>query len=407
MILILIFLFCFEIIFKKGTIKPGLGFRGTGHVPEMQRCVLIALALVAAACVFVVQKSARERKPVTVFLLVDGLRRDFVDLGECSSLRAMFENAQTYVPVYPTRSAPNYWSLATGKLPREHGIVGNEFFDSELNATYTWRATKGPWYDAADPLWTLTRKKTAVLRWYGTEARSPLHGIGTEHDDAPTSERVADVLQHIKEGAEFVMSTVSIEIDDAGHKFGPDSPETRARIASTCSAVASLVHVVRRDHPGSAIFITGDHGIANITSNAPLPELPAGTRVFGHPVSTVWAAPGRETETEIALKNTSARFADFYDVVRPANATFLGKYAATRGGTFVVEPRTSQSAPRTSLPGGDHGCNPELASCSDMEAAYLGPPIFGLGKKQEQEQELKLKLKLNPSDIFQAVLSEL
>ena len=36
-------------------------------------------------------------------------------------------------PVYPTKTFPNHYSLATGLFPEIHGIVDNFVFDPNLN----------------------------------------------------------------------------------------------------------------------------------------------------------------------------------------------------------------------------------------------------------------------------------
>lgn len=349
-------------------------------------------SIVTAVVVLVARRPAES---ATLFLLIDGFRSDYADYNECSSLRALFQNKQTYVPVFPSRSAPNYWSLVTGKLPGEHGIVGNHFFDSGVNETFSQSSTKrGHWFHNADPIWTLTRKRTSVLRWYGAEERHPALGRGLDEDEASTSRRVADVLRHVEAGYSFIVSAISIEVDAAGHRYGPESDETRVSLASTCNAVASLVRKVRRDRPGSTFYIVGDHGMAEITNNTALPPLPEGTRVYDRPAATVWAVPGRETETRLALETMPN-----YYVVSSSNASYLGDFAQRRGGTFVLVPKSSADHFSKFSSGGDHGCNASSPGCSNMKAAYLGPPIRSKSGNTTTE--------LGPIDVFEAVLGEL
>ena len=74
------------------------------------------------------------------------------------------------LPVYPTLSLPNHFSLSTGCYPEHHGIVSNRFIDPELGL-YA--------HDLGDTRWLLGCEPINVV----ADDSSP-HRIVEVHDQA-------------------------------------------------------------------------------------------------------------------------------------------------------------------------------------------------------------------------------
>ena len=78
---------------------------------------------------------AREAPPpdggrgATVLLIsIDGFRWDYLDRGltpNLSRLAGQGVRAEALVPVFPTKTYPNHYTIVTGRYPAKHGIVGN------------------------------------------------------------------------------------------------------------------------------------------------------------------------------------------------------------------------------------------------------------------------------------------
>ena len=39
-------------------------------------------------------------------------------------------------PVFPTKTFPNHYTIVTGLLPGKHGIIANDFWDSDLQESF-------------------------------------------------------------------------------------------------------------------------------------------------------------------------------------------------------------------------------------------------------------------------------
>src|SRR5438046_6041302 len=73
-----------------------------------------------------------------ILISLDGFRWDYCELhpNESPTLRAMKREgltARALVPVFPSNTFPNHYSIVTGLYPAHHGIVNNDFFDPVLS----------------------------------------------------------------------------------------------------------------------------------------------------------------------------------------------------------------------------------------------------------------------------------
>ena len=122
---------------------------------------------------------APEKTPYVILISVDGLRSDYVEMFGAKNLEA-FSNAgvwaESMLPVFPSSTFPNHYSIATGMYPKNHGIVSNEFYSRERNQWYSMKdkdaVTEGSWY-GGEPIWSLVESagmRSATYFWVGSEA---------------------------------------------------------------------------------------------------------------------------------------------------------------------------------------------------------------------------------------------
>uniref|UniRef100_A0A667Z7E2 Ectonucleotide pyrophosphatase/phosphodiesterase 2 n=1 Tax=Myripristis murdjan TaxID=586833 RepID=A0A667Z7E2_9TELE len=83
-------------------------------------------------------------RPPLIMLSVDGFRASYMKRGSTviphiEKLRSCGTHAPYMRPVYPTKTFPNLYSLATGLYPESHGIIGNSMYDPVFDATFTLR----------------------------------------------------------------------------------------------------------------------------------------------------------------------------------------------------------------------------------------------------------------------------
>src|SRR5262249_30525925 len=135
--------------------------------------------------------------------------------------------AEALVPVYPSKTFPNHYSIITGMTADHHGIVGNEFFDPDRKELFSISdATKvdGSWYQGV-PLWNLAEHQGMVAAsffWPGSDANVQGHypSFYRNYDaQVSNSERVAQTLNWLrlpeKERPHFITLYFS-DADDAG-----------------------------------------------------------------------------------------------------------------------------------------------------------------------------------------------
>uniref|UniRef100_A0A7N6B1A1 SMB domain-containing protein n=1 Tax=Anabas testudineus TaxID=64144 RepID=A0A7N6B1A1_ANATE len=84
-------------------------------------------------------------RPPLIMLSVDGFRASYMKRGNTiipniEKLRTCGTHAPYMRPVYPSKTFPNLYSLATGLYPESHGIVGNSMYDPVFDATFTLRS---------------------------------------------------------------------------------------------------------------------------------------------------------------------------------------------------------------------------------------------------------------------------
>uniref|UniRef100_A0A8C6VVY3 Ectonucleotide pyrophosphatase/phosphodiesterase 2 n=1 Tax=Nothobranchius furzeri TaxID=105023 RepID=A0A8C6VVY3_NOTFU len=106
------------------------------------------------------------RSPL-IILTVDGFRASYICLfvlGTCGT------HAPYMRPVYPSKTFPNLYSLATGLYPESHGIVGNSMYDPTFDASFSLRSREKlnhRWW-GGQPIWITALKqgvKAASFFW--------------------------------------------------------------------------------------------------------------------------------------------------------------------------------------------------------------------------------------------------
>jgi predicted AlkP superfamily pyrophosphatase or phosphodiesterase len=210
------------------------------------------------------------------------MRWDFPEQTDTPNLdRLTFRGvrAERLVPVFPTKTFPNHYSIATGLYVENHGIVANNMYDPEMDARFRLSdrdaVMDGRWW-GGEPIWVTVEKQgltAAAFFWPGTEA--PIQGIRPTHWNAfdgsiANSERVAQVLEWFDLPVEERPSFVTLyfeDVDNAAHRWGTDHEETRAAIRAVDEALGWLLSGL--DERGLAnrvnIVVTSDHGMADIS----------------------------------------------------------------------------------------------------------------------------------------------
>ncbi len=219
-------------------------------------------------------------KPYVVLVSLDGFKAEYLDRFDLPNLRQLMKRgtrARAMVPVFPSLTFPNHYSLVTGLQPSRHGIVANRFYDPERREAYAYTdlkaVTDGTWY-RGEPIWVTAEKQgmvSACFFWPGSEAavRGIRPTIWNRYDDnVPNAARVKTVLDWLQLPAErrpHIITLYFSELDSVTHEESVDAPEVEQAAKSLDQAVGQLADGIDKLPVRDKVFllITSDHGMVN------------------------------------------------------------------------------------------------------------------------------------------------
>jgi predicted AlkP superfamily pyrophosphatase or phosphodiesterase len=222
--------------------------------------------------------AAQIAKHYVVLVSIDGFRYDYAKLYGAPHLDAIAKAGASapdgMLPVYPSVTFPNHYTLVTGLYPEHHGIVAMNFYDPARKQRYAFNdpqtVTDGTWYRGV-PLWSLAEKqgmRAACFFWPGSEAEIAgqrpsyyLHYDDTVPDEARVNQ-VVDWLELPESKRPHFITLYFGEVDHTGHRFGPDAPETRAAVRHVDSVIGVLRARLAKLHLPIDLVIVSDHGMA-------------------------------------------------------------------------------------------------------------------------------------------------
>jgi predicted AlkP superfamily pyrophosphatase or phosphodiesterase len=236
---------------------------------------VIAAGVWSSGCVEV-----QPSDPTVILVSLDAFRWDFLERTETPALDWLIAHgvrAERLVPVFPTKTFPSHYSMATGLYPEHHGIVSNTMYDPAADAWFRLSdrlaVGDGHWW-RGEPIWVTAERRglvTAPYFWPGSEAAiqetrptywEPFDG------SVPYAERVRQVLAWldlpVQQRPSFV--TLYVEaVDFVAHDYDPDgAPEVAAVIGEVDGVVGLLIGGLqdRGMIDEVNIVVVSDHGMA-------------------------------------------------------------------------------------------------------------------------------------------------
>lgn len=245
----------------------------------MRHRALVSFLL--AACASAGSQPGGTPAPVhgsVVLVSIDGLRYDYLDRYPSPNLHRIIAAGVRVplVPVFPSKTFPNHYSIVTGLFPEHHGVVDNTMYDPVFDALFkiTDSAAVGDarWW-GGEPLWVTAQRQgqlAGALFWPGTEAA--IDGVRprywTRYDSRiSSSARVRQVLDWLTlpMAARPTFITVYFsQVDHEGHDSGPDGPNVAAALLQVDSAIGQLLDGLESRGLDSTVnvIIVSDHGMA-------------------------------------------------------------------------------------------------------------------------------------------------
>jgi predicted AlkP superfamily pyrophosphatase or phosphodiesterase len=213
-----------------------------------------------------------------VVISLDGFRWDYTELyaNEAPTLRALMRDgavARSLIPVFPSNTFPNHYSIVTGLYPAHHGIIDNSFFDPKLGVAFRFNqpnaARESRWW-GGEPIWATAIKqgqRAAADFWVGSEAE--IAGVRPTfwrpYDPRiPFEQRLDEVVRWLTlppaERPSFIVFYLE-ETNGAGHRHGPESREVAEAIKLSDTRVATMLSRLRAEKIEPNVVIVSDHGM--------------------------------------------------------------------------------------------------------------------------------------------------
>lgn len=242
------------------------------------------LALVLAACSHTPGPSAGTpaEEPIVLMIGLDGLRYDAIDRWEAPNLRALAARGtrpERMIPVMPSKTFVNFYSLATGLYPERHGMVSNSPWDATHQRHFSARegSPQDPFWWDGEPIWITAERqdvRSHIMFWLGSETHfdgdRPTVWHPYQHE-MPYEERVAEVLSWFDAPAAEQPRFAAVYIDHVDtvtHRAGPFTPEEGEAVARVDELVGMLVDGLEERGllERANIIVVSDHGMAPVST---------------------------------------------------------------------------------------------------------------------------------------------
>lgn len=219
----------------------------------------------------------QQSSPYLILISIDGFRWDYMNLYPTPNMKriaAKGTRAERLLPVFPTLTFPNHYSIATGLYPENHGLVANNFPDPARDTWYSLKkreTVEDRRFYAGEPIWVTAETQgmvAAAFFFVGTEA--PINGVYPTHwrsyDKKITGEdRVDQILAWLGEPAKtrpHIYTLYFEDVDDYSHWFGPDSEENTEAIDRVDGYIGRLLKGLEKLSFADQvnIILVSDHG---------------------------------------------------------------------------------------------------------------------------------------------------
>ena len=296
-------------------------------------------------------------KPYLILISLDGFKPGYLDTFDLPGMRRLAQRgvrASALIPVFPSLTFPNHYSLVTGLHPEGHGIVSNTFYDPMVRATYSLsnREAVGDarWY-RGEPIWVTAEKQGMVAAcyfWPGSEA--PIGGVRptmwrTYDAGIGQAERVRTVVEWLRRPTErrpHVITLYFSELDSASHSHPLESPAIEEAARSIDRSINQLVDAIDASPIRDRIYLllTSDHGMAELTPErelalAPLVDMADVEHAFGGPVANLHVRGGAPAAARVR-DSLNARLTNGRAYIREELPERFHYRADPRAGDVVV-----------------------------------------------------------------------
>ncbi|KAI4379988.1 hypothetical protein MLD38_006222 [Melastoma candidum] len=217
------------------------------------------------------------QKDVVLLISSDGFRFGYQFKAHLPNIARLIANGteaeQGLIPVFPTLTFPNHYSIVTGLYPAYHGIINNHFVDPGTGAEFNMGSHESKWW-LGEPLWETVVNhglNAATYFWPGSEVKKgswdcPPKFCRYYNGSVPFEERVDTVLKYFDMESEEIPVFMTLYFEDPdhqGHQVGPDDPQITDAIIRIDKMIGRLIDGLEKRgvFEDVNIIMVGDHGM--------------------------------------------------------------------------------------------------------------------------------------------------
>ena len=286
--------------------------------------------------------------PYVVMVSFDGFRYDYLDMYHTPAfdrVAAAGVRADRMIPIFPSKTFPTHYSIATGMYAENHGLVGNRFWAPDKNAAYDMGnrtvVEDGSWY-RGEPIWVTAERQGMVSASYffvGSEA--DVGGVRPSYwnrfdGSVPNNTRVDTVLEWLAmppENRPHMITLYFSDTDGAGHDYGPESEQLEAAVRTVDGNLGRLLDGIEQlPHAGDIyVILVSDHGMLiadEAKANVVDPSLFPGVRFIElGPYGSIFVDEGG-AEREVQVRDSLAQMLPGHGVYLRADVPERLHYSA-------------------------------------------------------------------------------
>jgi len=219
----------------------------------------------------------------TLIISFDGFRYDYLDKVYTPHFDKFKKNgvSSDLIPIFPSLTFPNHYSIATGAYADKHKILGNTFYSKTLNKKYSMidsRMVQDGRFYGMEPIWVTAEKNnliSATYFWIGSEAEIAGYrpSIYKQYDGSvPFKSRVDSVISWYnlpKDKRPNLTMLYFSEPDYTGHRYGPNSREIKSSIIEMDNLLGYIVEELKKIeiYKKLNIIIVSDHGMTTVSKD--------------------------------------------------------------------------------------------------------------------------------------------
>ncbi len=301
----------------------------------MKKVLLFPLLFITSAIFISCTEQPSERVDTKVLLIsVDGFMNAYLDRNDTPNFDRFISEgvkAEKMIPIFPTKTFPNHFSLVTGLFVENHGIISNSFPDENLEGHFSYGPQDSEnderWWQG-EPIWIAVEnqgKTSATMFWPGSEAS--FDGVRPtrwkDYDGSfENSARIDTVMSWLDPAGDVNADFATLyfsHVDSEGHSHGPNSVEVDRAVVNADSLLGYLMEQVEAKGLTNNldILITSDHGMAELSEDKvifldEIIDLDDVEVIDWSPVALLQPIEGKKEDVYNSLKENEENFRVYY-----------------------------------------------------------------------------------------------